>query len=60
VTYETAKDFYGGNDDGHTPIATGMAGATAVLVHDGCMTPADVIKQRLQVQSIPSDLLTPS
>eukprot|EP00210_Caulerpa_lentillifera_P009020 g8609.t1 len=53
VTYETAKDFYGGNDNGHTPLATGMAGATAVLVHDGCMTPADVIKQRLQIVNSP-------
>jgi len=49
ATYETAKNVYGANNDGHRPLSTAMAGATSVIVHDGCMTPADVVKQRLQV-----------
>lgn len=49
ATYESAKELYGANYNGHRPLATALAGATAVVVHDGCMTPADVIKQRLQV-----------
>lgn len=52
--YELAKDVGGGNDaGGNLPLAAACAGATATLVNDACMTPADVIKQRLQVAHSP-------
>jgi len=53
MTYEFAKELYGANSNGHRPLPTALAGATAVVVHDGCMTPADVIKQRLQIVNSP-------
>lgn len=49
ATYELSKDRLGGNLPGHHPVLTGTAGALATVVNDGVMTPADVIKQRLQV-----------
>ncbi len=59
ATYESAKELYGGNNNGHRPLPTAFAGATAVIVHDGCMTPADVIKQRLQVRGLSLDRTRP-
>ena len=49
ASYEAAKQLYGGNQEGHHPLATATAGATATIVNDGCMTPWDVVKQRMQV-----------
>jgi solute carrier family 25 iron transporter 28/37 len=48
--YESAKERLGGNREGYHVAATATSGAIATLVNDACMTPADVIKQRLQVQ----------
>jgi solute carrier family 25 iron transporter 28/37 len=53
ASYEAAKDLYGGNEPGHQPIATAAAGVTATIVNDGCMTPWDVVKQRMQVSHSP-------
>ena len=53
AVYEHAKELLGGNAEGHQPIATAAAGATATIVNDACMTPMDVIKQRLQVAHSP-------
>lgn len=53
ATYEAAKELYGGNQQGHHPLATAAAGATATIVNDGCMTPWDVVKQRMQVSHSP-------
>ena len=49
ATYELSKDRLGGNRPGHQPLATAAAGSLATVVNDGIMTPADVVKQRLQV-----------
>lgn len=53
ATYEHAKHVYGGNEGGHRPFAAAAAGATATVVNDGCMTPWDVMKQRMQVAHSP-------
>lgn len=53
ATYELAKESLGGNEGGHHPAATAVAGAIATIVNDGVMTPSDVIKQRLQVANSP-------
>ena len=53
ATYELAKDALGGNQAGHHPMATAIAGSIATIVNDGVMTPSDVVKQRLQVANSP-------
>jgi hypothetical protein len=53
--YENAKERLGGNREGYQVAATAAAGMIATLVNDACMTPADVIKQRLQVSRAPGD-----
>ncbi|KFM22815.1 putative mitochondrial carrier C8C9.12c [Auxenochlorella protothecoides] len=53
ATYEKAKHLYGGNRKGHQLVATAGAGATATIVNDACMTPWDVVKQRMQVSHSP-------
>lgn len=53
ATYELAKQRLGGNDPGHHPLATAVAGSIATIVNDGVMTPSDVVKQRLQVANSP-------
>lgn len=50
ASYEAAKQLFGGNQEGHHPLATAAAGATATIVNDGCMNPWDVVKQRMQVR----------
>ena len=49
ATYEISKESFGGNLPGHHPLASAAAGTIATVVNDGVMTPADVVKQRLQV-----------
>ena len=53
ATYELAKETLGGNEGGHHPGSTAIAGAIATIVNDAVMTPSDVIKQRLQVANSP-------
>ncbi len=53
ATYELAKQGLGGNEAGHHPVATAVAGSIATIVNDGIMTPSDVVKQRLQVANSP-------
>jgi len=47
--YELAKSKFGANEPGHHPMAAAGAGILSVAVHDSVMTPADMIKQRLQL-----------
>lgn len=47
------KDLLGGNRPGHHPVASATAASLATVISDGLMTPADVVKQRLQVASSP-------
>ncbi|ORZ22933.1 mitochondrial carrier domain-containing protein [Absidia repens] len=49
ATYEFCKDLYGANRQGHHPLASAAAGATATFAHDALMNPFDVIKQRMQL-----------
>lgn len=53
ASYEAAKQLLGGNEAGHHPVAFAAAGSIATVVNDGCMTPWDVIKQRMQVRNSP-------
>jgi hypothetical protein len=50
AVYEWVKDRLGGNEAGHSSVLAGIAGGVATCVNDAVMTPADVIKQRLQVR----------
>ena len=38
---------------GHSSLGIALAGATATLLHDSLMTPADAVKQRMQMKSSP-------
>ncbi|KAI8338500.1 mitochondrial carrier domain-containing protein [Chlamydoabsidia padenii] len=49
ATYEFCKEYYGANRQGHHPLASAAAGATATFAHDALMNPFDVIKQRMQL-----------
>lgn len=49
ATYEGAKEYFGGNAPGHHPVAHAISGACATAAHDACVTPVDVVKQRLQM-----------
>ncbi|MEW5320102.1 MAG: hypothetical protein WDW38_011201 [Sanguina aurantia] len=53
AVYELAKESLGGNREGLQPLATGLAGAVATITNDALMTPADVVKQRMQVAHTP-------
>jgi solute carrier family 25 iron transporter 28/37 len=46
--YEAAKKWVGGRAETSFACAA-LSGAAATVVSDACMTPFDVIKQRLQV-----------
>jgi len=48
--YEFVKDLAGGNKQGHHPLATSIAGASATIANDALMNPFDVIKQRMQLR----------
>ena len=47
--YEACKERLGANAAGHHPVAAASSGAFATLLHDGVLTPMDVVKQRLQL-----------
>lgn len=49
AAYEAAKEALGGGEEGHHPFAVATAGVFATVTSDACMTPFDVVKQRLQV-----------
>lgn len=53
ATYEISREVMGANEEGHRPLETAIAGTMATAVNDFCMTPWDVIKQRLQVAGTP-------
>ncbi|BFZ56847.1 Fe(2+) transporter [Savitreella phatthalungensis] len=48
-TYEFTKEAMGGNEAGHHPFITGLAGASATVCSDALMNPFDTVKQRMQV-----------
>lgn len=52
-TYELAKEALGGNKKEYAPGAIGLAGAMATIGSDLIFTPADVVKQRLQLAHSP-------
>ncbi|KAI8621960.1 carrier protein [Chytriomyces sp. MP71] len=49
--YEHFKVRFGADLGGNRVFETAAAGACATMVHDGLMTPFDVVKQRMQVSS---------
>ncbi|CAF1413175.1 unnamed protein product [Rotaria magnacalcarata] len=52
--YERMKLLLSGSSQvGHNPLANGLAGCFATLLHDALMVPADAIKQRLQIYASP-------
>ncbi|KJH45826.1 putative mitoferrin-1 [Dictyocaulus viviparus] len=54
TTYEKMKHFLTGNTAGHSnTLSYGAAGIMATLVHDAVMNPAEVVKQRMQMQFSP-------
>eukprot|EP00877_Chromochloris_zofingiensis_P010962 jgi/Chrzof1/6119/Cz17g10140.t1 len=57
AVYEHAKDWLGGNAEGHHPVATATAGISATLVNEAVMTPVDVVKQRLQASMASSGVV---
>ena len=50
AVYEAAKKGLGETVAETSFLGAALAGATATVVSDACMTPFDVIKQRLQVR----------
>ncbi len=53
AVYELSKEYLGGNaGSGHHPLIAGFSGILATVVNEGIMTPADVVKQRLQVREV--------
>uniref|UniRef100_A0A0A9ZHV2 Mitoferrin-1 n=1 Tax=Lygus hesperus TaxID=30085 RepID=A0A0A9ZHV2_LYGHE len=53
ATYEYMKEFYSSHLSMNGTIASGIAGVTSTLLHDGVMTPSDAVKQRLQMFNSP-------
>ncbi|KAK9905515.1 hypothetical protein WJX75_001308 [Coccomyxa subellipsoidea] len=49
AVYELTKRELGANRSGHRPLSIAAAGVAATVVNDAVMTPADVVKQRLQI-----------
>ena len=49
AVYEICKEKFGGNSEGHHPLAHGAAGVIATMSSDIVLTPMDVVKQRLQL-----------
>lgn len=50
--YEGMKHTFVAGRPGHHPMAHAGAGALATVVHDGLMTPFDVVKQRMQMGAV--------
>lgn len=53
VTYENLRDVVRAQSRVPDVLAPGVAGVVATLVHDALMTPADAIKQRMQMYASP-------
>ncbi|KAK6059706.1 putative mitoferrin-1 [Cooperia oncophora] len=54
AVYEKTKGYLTGNTAGMSNMLSyGAAGAVATLVHDAVMNPAEVVKQRMQMQFSP-------
>ncbi|KAJ3070739.1 asparaginyl-tRNA synthetase [Podochytrium sp. JEL0797] len=51
AVYEYCKVAFAAEHEGNRVLESAAAGAFATLAHDGLMTPFDVIKQRMQLQS---------
>eukprot|EP01135_Chromosphaera_perkinsii_P008928 Nk52_evm38s1524 gene=Nk52_evmTU38s1524 len=49
----TNQSFDNTNNFGNQPLATGLAGTVATVVHDGFMNPFDAVKQRMQMAGSP-------
>ena len=49
----TNERFHNTNNFGNQPLATGLAGTVATVVHDGFMNPFDAVKQRMQMAGSP-------
>jgi len=53
TVYEKAKHWLTNGRSGYHPIAHGVAGIGATMVHDAVMNPAEVVKQRMQMFASP-------
>ncbi|CAM8997161.1 unnamed protein product [Rhodiola kirilowii] len=53
TVYEVCKERFGGNKEGHHPVAHAAAGVVATTASDAVLTPMDVVKQRLQLPKSP-------
>lgn len=51
--YEYLKDNFTNRKFINNTVGYGLAGGLATMLHDGIMTPADVVKQRLQMYNSP-------
>ncbi|XP_026679666.1 mitoferrin-1 isoform X5 [Diaphorina citri] len=51
--YEYLKDTFTNRTLINNNVGYGLAGGMATMLHDGIMTPADVVKQRLQMYNSP-------
>lgn len=47
--YEVGKKHFGVGQEDHRPLAAAATGALATILHDGVLTPMDMVKQRLQL-----------
>ncbi|XP_065211678.1 mitoferrin-1 [Planococcus citri] len=52
-SYEFLRDTVAQHTALNSTLSSGMAGCVSTLLHDGIMTPTDVIKQRLQMFNSP-------
>lgn len=50
-SYEFGKKIFGGRNEGHQPVATALAGICATVLNDGIFTPADALKQKMQLSA---------
>uniref|UniRef100_A0A8D9AN98 Mitoferrin n=1 Tax=Cacopsylla melanoneura TaxID=428564 RepID=A0A8D9AN98_9HEMI len=53
--YEFLKENFTNKTLINNNVGYGLAGGIATMLHDGIMTPADVVKQRLQMYNSPYD-----
>jgi hypothetical protein len=49
AVFESTKKLLGADQAGHHPLQAGISGALAAVSHDLCITPFDVVKQRMQL-----------